>query len=97
MTAADVSLAGNYIARLDVFHGRPDFLYDPHELVADDQGRPEAVGSPVVPPVDMHVGSTDTRLLDPDDNVVLAAAGTWTLFESHWSTGSRKTLCSATT
>ncbi len=69
------------------FRLRPHLLDPAGELVADDHRRLEPVAGPGVPFPDVEVGAADTRVVDPDQDVIGAAGGNGHLPQLHADAG----------
>jgi len=68
--ADDVPLAADEVPLPEVAHVRADGDDVPDELVADDHRHLDRALRPVIPRVNVEVGPTDSRLVDPDQHVV---------------------------
>src|SRR6476646_2630714 len=68
-SADDVAFAAHQFAGTEIADVRPDFDNLSHELVADNHGYRNRALRPLVPLVDMEVGSTDSTEFDADQHV----------------------------
>jgi hypothetical protein len=71
MPATDMTLSRHDVSGFYIRYGGSNLLHHSHKFVANDQGRPQPVGCPLIPSIDMHVRSADSRLLDSNDDIVL--------------------------
>jgi len=70
-TAADhVALAGDDLPGVEVVDVRADFYDFTDEFMADDHWDRDGLGRPLVPQVNMQVGTANRRLDHPDQNIV---------------------------
>ncbi len=74
VAATDMPFTRDDVAGFDIRYGGADLLDYSHEFMADDQWRPQPVGCPFVPTVDMDVRATNACLLDSNDDVVLGTS-----------------------
>src|SRR6476659_2372668 len=72
MSTGDVTLAHHEIAARKSFHVITDSINDPGKLMTDGHRHWNGFLRPVIPVVDMHVGTADRRLQHPDQHVVTA-------------------------
>ena len=72
MSAGDVSLAHDEIAARKTFHVIADTLNDADKLVADRHRHRNRFLRPGIPVVNVHVGTADRCLQDPDQHVIAA-------------------------
>ncbi len=75
MSTRDVSLAHDEIAPRKALHVITDSINDTSELVTDGHRHWNGFLCPLIPVVDMHVGTADRRFQYPDQHVV--AANLW--------------------
>ena len=72
VSTGDVSLAHHEIAAHKSFHVVTDSINDAGKLVTDGHRHWNGFLRPVVPVVDVHVGTADRRLQHPDQHVIAA-------------------------
>jgi hypothetical protein len=87
MTTGDMSLTGNTVAHLDVTYTRTYLGYHAHILVTDGHGSLDGLLAPLVPLVDVEVGTTDGGLLDLDKHIVHTHFGHGNLFHPNALSG----------
>ena len=75
VTASDMSLTGNTIAYLDVAYTRTYLGYNTYILMTDGHWGFDSLLAPLVPLVDVEVGTADGSLLDLDEDIVHAYLG----------------------
>src|SRR5262249_59120481 len=72
MSTGDVSLAYHEISGRKSFHVVTNNIDDTSKLVTDGHRHWNGFLRPVIPVVDVHVGTADRRLQDPDQHVIAA-------------------------
>ena len=75
MATSDVTLSGNPHPRFDAAHLGAEGGYDAHELVTDSHRDRDRAGGPVVPLIDVQVGSAYGDMPDSYQDVVGAGLG----------------------
>src|SRR5690606_12656419 len=70
-----VSLAADQVAHMEIVDIRANLFYRADKLVSDHHRHGDRLLGPSVPIVDMHVGTTDARLEDADQDIVDADRG----------------------
>jgi len=75
VAANDVSFAGNALPDLEVANVFADFFDVPDVFVPDDHRHGNGLLRPLVPLVNMHVGSANGGFFDANQNIVRTANG----------------------